>query len=53
MIIFKTVEQDLQSKKKYFIHSHVNDEFPYVSLEISRLTVNARGFEQILQNNLA
>lgn len=35
------------------MHSPVNNDFPHVSLEIPRLTVNARGFEQILQDNLA
>lgn len=45
----------LKKKKKQLGHaqSHLNNEFPYVSLEIPKLTANARGFGQILQDNLA
>lgn len=34
------------------MQSHVNNEFPYVCLGTPGLTVNARGFEEILQENL-
>lgn len=48
-----TVEQDIEKKKSGHAQSHLNNEFPYISLQIPMLTVNARGSGQILQDNLA